>query len=84
MAEMIIPCGDKTLSSPARGVLGTMLNVPESDYRTAHELCSYFKSDSLNFIQAALDELKEKEYVVRLENGVYAVNKMKIPQMKVF
>ena len=84
MAEMIIPCGDKTLSSPARGVLGTMLNVPESDYQTAHELCNYFKSDSLNFIQAALDELKEKEYVVRLENGVYAVNKMKIPQMKVF
>ena len=58
--------------------------IDKINYRTAHELCSYFKSDSLNFIQAALDELKEKEYVVRLENGVYAVNKMKIPQMKVF
>ena len=83
MTEMIIPSDDQTLSYPAKGVLGTMLNDPESDYHTAHELCRYFRSDSLNSIQAALDELTEKGYVIKLENGAYAVNKMKIPQMKI-
>ena len=83
MSRMITLSDNCNLSMPAKGVLGTMLNYPESDYHTAHELCSYFKSDSLNFIQAALDELVKAGYVLQLENGAYAVNKLKIPQMKV-
>ena len=72
MSGMITLSDDCKLSVPARGVLGTMLNYPESDYHTAHELCGYFKSDSLNFIQSALDELVNAGYVIQLENGAYA------------
>ncbi len=33
--------------------------------------------------KGVLDGLVKAEYVIQLENGAYAVNKLKIPQMKV-
>ena len=80
--KMLIPF-DCNLSLDAKGVLGTMLNYPESDYHTANELCGYFQEDSLNSIQRSLDELMKAHYVIKLPNGAYAVNKLKIPQMKI-
>lgn len=72
----------RKMSLDATGLLFTMLNDPESDYCTVVQLCSVLKADSLNTIQTALQELVAKEYVLKLHNGIYAVNKLKIPQMK--
>ena len=80
--KMLIPF-DCNLSLDAKGVLGTMLNDPESDYHTANELCRYFQADSLNSIQKSLDELVKAHYIIKLSDGTYAVNKLKIPQMKI-
>lgn len=79
--HMIMPI-DNSLSFEARGMLGTMLNNPESDYRTAEELCCFFEKDSLRTIRETLDELVKHKYVIQLANKSYAVNKMMIPNMK--
>lgn len=79
----LISPDDKSLSLEATGLLTTMLNVPESDYCTAVQLCEFFKSDSFNTIQETLNELVSKGNVIVLDNKIYAVNKNKIPQMRI-
>lgn len=79
--HMIMPI-DNSLSFEGRGMLGTMLNNPESDYRTAEELCCFFEKDSLRTIRETLDELIKHKYVIQLANKSYAVNKLMIPNMK--
>ncbi len=71
------------LSYTALGVLGTMINNPLCDYRTAEELCQFFESDTLKTIRSALSELAYKGYVIAFDNHTFAVNKLKITEMKV-
>ena len=61
----------------------TMLNLPESDYHTAEELCQFFESDSLQTIRKALSELTDAGYLLCMNNKTYAVNKLRIAGMKV-
>lgn len=79
----LINPNDNSLSPEARGILSTMLNLPESDYHTAEELCVFFESDSLKTIRTALSELTEAGYLHCMNGTTYAVNKLKIPQMNI-
>ncbi|MCD7740672.1 MAG: hypothetical protein LUI06_01830 [Ruminococcus sp.] len=82
----LITSTDTKLSMTERGVLATLINDPECDYVTVNELSSVFPKDSFNCIHSALDELVRKGYVLELRKKhevLYAVNKIKIPQMKV-
>lgn len=78
----IISPSNMNLSLEAVGVLSTMLNVPESDYCTVTQLHEAIPADCVSTIQTALDELYAKEYVIRLDGSTYAVNKLKLFQMK--
>ena len=78
----IISPSNMNLSLEAVGVLSAMLNVPESDYCTDTQLHEAIPADSVSTIQTALDELYAKEYVIRLDGSTYAVNKLKLFQMK--
>lgn len=80
--KMIVP-SDERLTTFELGLLSTLVNNPETDYKKAEELCPYFRSDTLDDIQSALDKLAEYDYLNIIPNGVYAVNKLKIHQMKI-
>lgn len=79
--NLIIPT-NKNLSLEAMGILATMVNNPDDDYCTDEELHRSLKSDTLDTIHSALKELIAKEYVYQLDGCVYAVNKLKLFQMK--
>lgn len=70
---------DKPLSGAAKGVLATMMYLPESDYLTAEELYCRFKADPPMLIDDALAELtsEDNQYLICV-NGKFAVNKMKL------
>jgi hypothetical protein len=78
----LITPNDYTLSFEATGVLATMLNLPESDYHTAEELCAFFENDSPKAIYKALNELTDAGYLLQV-GRTYAVNKLKITGMKI-
>lgn len=80
--KIIVP-NDNRLSFEATAVLTAMLNLPEGDYHTPEELCTFFESDSLKTIKAALTELAEAKYLICVNKKTYAVNKLRIPQMKI-
>ncbi len=82
MNDKILAPNDSRLSLSARGVLTTMLNVPECDYCSLGKLAMSFESDSLREIKAALDELCNLNYVICITDSVYAVNKKLIPAMQ--
>ena len=44
---------------PAYAILDNMLNVPERDYRTFEEMCSFFPKDEPSTVRNALTELKD-------------------------
>jgi hypothetical protein len=77
----LITPNDYTLSFEATGVLATMLNLPESDYHTAEELCAFFENDSPKAICKALNELTDADYLLQV-GRTYAVNKLKITGMQ--
>lgn len=79
----LITPDDNRLSLEAKEILSTMLNLPESDYHTAEELCQFFESDPLQTIRKALNELTDAGYLIYMDNKTYAVNKLKITGMKV-
>lgn len=64
----LITPDDNKISLEAKGVLSTMLNLPESDYHTAEELCQFFESDSLQTIRKALSELTDAGYLLCMNN----------------
>jgi hypothetical protein len=72
---------DNDLSLEANGVLSKMLNNPDTDYVKAVDLCAVCENDSLRTIKKALSELTDKGYLLRIGN-TYAVNKVRITQMK--
>ncbi|MBR1422703.1 MAG: hypothetical protein K6F91_02040 [Ruminococcus sp.] len=76
-----ITLNDNSLSCEATAVLLKMLNSPEIDYHKSEEFCSFFENDSLKTIRKALNELVEAGYLLRI-GETYAVNKLKITQMK--
>lgn len=51
------------LTLPAYAILDNMLNVPERDYRTFEEMCSFFPKDEPSTVRNALTELKDEKYV---------------------
>ena len=63
MNDKILVPNDSRLTLSARGVLTTMLNVPECDYCSLGKLAMNFESDSLREIKAALDELCNLDYI---------------------
>ena len=66
---------NKNLSLKARGLLATMLSLPEKWDYTVSGLCSILK-DGKSSIQSALKELEENGYLVRIqtkdENGRFS------------
>jgi len=72
---------DKNISLEAKGVLETMVNLPEGDYHTPLELCMLLETDSLRTIREAMNELAGAGYLVCVGDK-YAVNKLRIPEMK--
>lgn len=82
MNDKILAPNDTRLSLSARGVLTTMLNVPECDYCSLAKLAMSFESDSLREIKNAVKELCDLGYVICISEQVYAVNKKLIPAMQ--
>lgn len=78
----IIPNDHGVLNLPAYAILDNMLNVPERDYRTFEEMCSFFPKDETSTARNALTELKDEKYVIIIHGNTYAVNKLRIPNMK--
>ena len=70
------------LSLPAYAILDNMLNFPEMDYRTFDEMCSFFPQDKPSTVRNALTELKNEKYIIIINGSIYAVNKLRIPNMK--
>ncbi len=70
------------LTLPAYAILDNMLNVPERDYLTFEEMCSFFPKDEPSTVRNALTELKDEKYVIIIHGNTYAVNKLRIPNMK--
>lgn len=79
---LIVPV-DNALSFAAKGVLATMLNDPCCDYQPIEKLYEIFQNDNRKTIKSALTELCEYGYIFKIENKTYAVNKLKISQMKI-
>ena len=77
-----IKTDDNNLSCNAEGMISVMLNCPMADYSTAENLCTVFVNDSLKTITSALEELINAGYVHKIGDR-YAINKIKITQMKV-
>lgn len=72
------------LSLSAYGILATMLNIPEADYKTFDELKNhYFPNDSETELKNGIDELKKQGYILEIENEIFTVNKSMLPNMKV-
>ncbi|MCR5121188.1 MAG: hypothetical protein K6B74_02070 [Ruminococcus sp.] len=59
-----------------------MLNVPERDYRTFEEMCCFFPKDTPATVRDALSELRKEKFVIIIHGDTYAVNKLRIPNMK--
>ena len=70
------------LSLPAYAILDNMLNFSEMDYRTFDEMCSFFPQDKPSTVRNALTELKNEKYIIIINGSTYAVNKLRIPNMK--
>lgn len=79
MINMLVPT-DRTLSFSAVGVLSTMLNLPECDYKTENDLLQ-FTGDTDVETKNALEELLEHGYIDVID-GKFAINKFRIPEMK--
>lgn len=78
----IVPNDHSVLTLQAYAILDNMLNVPERDYRTFEEMCSFFPKDEPSTVKDALTELKKENYVIIVHGNTYAVNKLRIPLMK--
>ncbi len=78
----MITVKDNSLSLEAFGLISRMINIPENDYATEEDFFTLFKNDSVQTIQNALSELTEKNYLIFVNGKTYAVNKFKLPQIK--
>ena len=72
------------ISTNAQGLLTRMANLPECDYVSLEALHELIPADSLKTLKNALDELVQKNYVIKTEDNIYAVNKVKMIQTMYF
>lgn len=72
------------ISTNAQGLLIRMANVPECDYVSLETLHTLIPADSMKTLKKALEELVQKNYVIKTENNIYAVNKVKMIQTMYF
>lgn len=72
------------ISTNAQGLLTRMANLPECDYASLETLHKLIPADSLKNLKKALDELVRKNYVIKTEDNIYAVNKVKMIQTMYF
>ncbi len=77
--QMLLPDPFCDLSLEERGVLATMINRPDADYVTAEKLTT-FSRDGIQTVQAALDGLVAKGYLLQ-DGQIYIVNKLRLPDM---
>lgn len=73
---------DKSLSLEERGILAVMLNDPDCDYKPIEEIYDMFQNDSKRTIETTLSKLFDKGYIIKLQQNIIAVNKIKICNMQ--
>ncbi len=74
---------DNKLSMEAKGLLSLMLNCVEYDYCSRESLYLASPNDSERTIDKAISELCKNEFVIEFQPDCFAVNKMKLPEMKI-
>ncbi len=72
------------ISTNAQGLLTRMANLSECDYVSLETLHKLIPADSMKTLKKALDELVQKNYVIKTEDNIYAVNKVKMIQTMYF
>lgn len=77
---MLLPDPFCDLSLEERGVLATMINRQDADYVTAEKLTTLSR-DSIQTVQAALDDLVTKGYLLQ-DGQIYIVNKLRLTMMR--
>lgn len=78
--QMLLPDPFCDLSLEERGVLATMINRQDADYVTAEKLTTLSR-DSIQTVQAALDDLVTKGYLLQ-DGQIYIVNKLRLTMMR--
>ena len=76
---ILVPKPESSLDMDAVGLLVSMANKTEADYKDIHSL-SEILNVSEKEIETAAEKLIKKEYL-KIIDGVYAVNKFKIKDM---
>ena len=77
--SLIIPHMESELDLDEIGLLVSMINDVEADYKDIHRLSEVLNAPKKE-IEAAAEKLIKKEYL-KIVDGVYAVNKFKIKDM---
>jgi len=72
------------ISTNAQGLLTRMANLPECDYVSLETLHEMLPADSMKTLKKALDELVQKNYVIKTEDNIYAVNKVSMMRTMYF
>lgn len=72
------------ISTDAQGLLTRMVNLPECDYVTLETLHKLLPADNMRTLKQALNELVQKNYVIKTEGSIYAVNKVNMMQTMYF
>lgn len=69
-----------SLTNGAIGLLASMTNVPERDYKTFDEILKFNNVDTPETIKPILDELIESGFLIHPNDNpeIYAVNKFKL------
>ncbi len=74
------------LTNGATGLLASMTNIPERDYKTFDEILKFNNVDTPEDVQASLDELIETGFLIHPVGNpeIYAVNKFKLIDFELF
>lgn len=75
-----------SLTNGAIGLLASMTNVPERDYKTFDEILKFNNVDTSEDVKAILDELIESGFLIHPSDNpeIYAVNKFKLIDFELF
>lgn len=79
-SPLIVPQPNCNLNLDERGLLSTMVNLPEADYVDINQL-SVITNTSIHKLNKIVASLVDKGYLL-LGDDVYAVNKLKIKDMQ--
>ncbi len=78
-SPLLVPKLESELDLPEIGLLATMVNEVDADYKGIKGL-SKFLGEKTSKVKNAADSLASKGYLV-INNGIYSVNKFKIKDM---